>query len=106
VAVWRYDNTAGQFRVVSGSITPLELQLENGLLASIFCTQHILSTSSHVIIRQGDVVGVVFLSTNSIPMVGISHEYLVMTNSTSQFYPVDTLSSSLTLERLALHLYA
>ena len=102
VAVWRYDSNTEQYDIVNGSIGTLELQPNDGLLTSIYCTQQ---SVDNFLIRQGDFVGVVMPSTYPIPLFGSNTDYMLNSN-TQQLSPMSMPASGLTSQQLALHLYA
>ena len=105
VAVWRYEDAAQQYRVLSETTTVIVLQHESNVLTDIYCSQQMLDPASPVWVVKGDIVGVVF-STNPIPMIGGSSQHTLARSTATQLPPGDVPLNSLTSQSVALHLYA
>ena len=71
VAVWRFNNVTAQYDVVAGSTSTLTVVYRaRRFEADIYCRQESLAPENYIAVMEGDIIGVSFPETNSIPMLG------------------------------------
>ena len=104
-AAWRYDNqsTYANLSVVNNSATTIYLQ-QGYTIASIYCKVVELEPENYFPIVKGDLVGVTLPSTNAIPLIGSTSDYVILVHSNTQETAALPLNS-FEEHQLALHLY-